>query len=58
MPVRILTPDTLGAWLLKATGAGPSTQAHVRAGSNPSYVTPRQLEVLVGLREELGRSDA
>ena len=26
------------------------------AGSNPSYVTPAQLEVLVGMREELGRA--
>lgn len=29
---RALTPDTLGAWLFKATGSEPSTQAHVRAG--------------------------
>jgi hypothetical protein len=29
---RALTLDTLGAWLLKATGAAPSTRAHVRAG--------------------------
>jgi DNA replicative helicase MCM subunit Mcm2 (Cdc46/Mcm family) len=25
------------------------------AGSNPSYVTPRQLEALVGMCEELAR---
>ncbi|MDZ5664101.1 hypothetical protein HN031_08835 [Nocardioides sp. zg-1308] len=29
---RALTPETLGAWLVKATGAAPSTIAHVRAG--------------------------
>lgn len=135
---RALTADTLGAWLFKATGSEPSTQAHVRAGfadaeswcvrptyrtdlvvagqrvllwvsgtaagvyahgrttgpardgvvplalapleppllrseltghadlarlevirmpagSNPSYVTPVQLEVLAGMREELAR---
>ena len=135
---RALTADTLGAWLFKATGSEPSTQAHVRAGfadtgswcvrptyrtdlvaagqrvllwvsgaaagvyahgrttgpardgmvpvalapldppllrseltghadlarlevirmpagSNPSYVTPAQLEVLAGMREELAR---
>ena len=28
------------------------------AGSNPSYVTPEQLEVLVGMREELARPGA
>jgi hypothetical protein len=135
---RALTADTLGAWLFKATGSEPSTQAHLRAGfadaeswcvrasyrtdlvvagqrvllwvsgpaagvhahgrttgpardgvvplaltpldppllrteiighadlarlevirmpagSNPSYVTPAQLEVLAGMREELAR---
>ncbi len=31
-PARALTPATLGAWLLKATGSAPSTRAHVRAG--------------------------
>jgi hypothetical protein len=31
-PSRALTPATLGAWLVKATGAAPSTRAHVRAG--------------------------
>jgi hypothetical protein len=29
---RALTPETLGAWLLKATGSAPSTRAHVDAG--------------------------
>jgi hypothetical protein len=29
---RALTLDTLGAWLLKATGAAPSTRAHVSSG--------------------------
>lgn len=29
---RALTTDTLGAWLFKATGSEPSTQAHLRAG--------------------------
>ena len=136
---RAFTADTLGAWLFKATGSEPATQAHLRtgfadvrarcvrptyrtdlveagqrvllwvsgagagvhaygrttgpardgevplvltpldplllrselvghadlaglevirmpAGSNPSYVTPAQLEVLVGMREELGRA--
>lgn len=32
MPARALSSDTLGAWLVKATGAAPSTRAHVRAG--------------------------
>ena len=136
---RALTADTLGAWLFKATGSEPATQAHLRtgfadvrarcvrptyrtdlvaagqrvllwvsgtgagvhahghttgpardgevplvltpldppllrselvghadlaglevlrmpAGSNPSFVTPAQLEVLVGMREELGHA--
>jgi hypothetical protein len=30
--IRALTTDKLGAWLFKATGSEPSTQAHVRAG--------------------------
>ena len=142
MPYRALSTDSLGAWLVKASGAAPSTREHVRAGfagvetwctrptyrtdlvaagqpvllwvsgsepglpagihahgrttgpardgvmpivlvpldqpllrselvghpdlpalevlrmpagSNPSYVTPGQLEVLVGMREELAR---
>jgi hypothetical protein len=142
VPARALSTDTLGAWLVKASGAAPSTREHVRAGfaeadtwcvrptyrtglvaagqpvllwvsgseaglpsgihahgrttgsardgvmplvlvplddpllrselvghpdlssmevlrmpagSNPSYVTPEQLEVLVGMREELAR---
>ena len=29
---RALTPETLGAWLVKARGGVPSTRAHVRAG--------------------------
>jgi hypothetical protein len=29
---RALTTDTLGAWLFKAIGSEPSTQAHLRAG--------------------------
>jgi hypothetical protein len=29
---RALAPETLGAWLLKATGAHPATRAHLRAG--------------------------
>jgi hypothetical protein len=29
---RALTLETLGAWLLKATGARPSTHAHVHTG--------------------------
>lgn len=29
---RALTPETLGAWLVKASGGVPSTRAHVRAG--------------------------
>jgi len=32
VPARALTSETLGAWLLKATGAAPSTRAHVQAG--------------------------
>jgi len=32
VPVRALTTATLGAWLLKASGAAPSTRAHVAAG--------------------------
>jgi hypothetical protein len=142
VPTRVLSTATLGAWLLKASGAAPSTREHVRsgfahaqtwcvrptyrtdlveagqpvllwvsgsepglpagihahgrttgpardgvvplvldplhdpllrselvehpdlaglevlrmpAGSNPSYVTPEQLAVLAGIREELGR---
>lgn len=31
-PARALTPSTLGAWLVKASGSEPSTRAHVRAG--------------------------
>ncbi len=31
-PVRALTAATLGAWLVKASGAAPSTRAHVHAG--------------------------
>jgi hypothetical protein len=31
-PARALTPETLGAWLVKATGAATSTGQHVRAG--------------------------
>ena len=31
VPSRALTLETLGAWLLKATGATPSTRAHVQA---------------------------
>jgi hypothetical protein len=145
VPDRTLTPDTLGAWLVKASGVAPTTREHVRtgfagvetwcvrttyrtglvaegqqvllwvsgserehpagiyahgrttgpardgvmpvaltpleepllrpelvghaglaalevlrmpAGSNPSYVTPEQLEVLVGMREELARPGA
>jgi hypothetical protein len=142
VPARALSTATLGAWVLKASGAAPSTREHVRAGfahartwcvrptyrtdlvaagqpvllwvsgteaglpagihahgrttgpardgvvplvldpledpllrselvghpdlaalevlrmpagSNPSYVTPEQLAMLVGMREELGR---
>ena len=29
---RILTADSLGAWLVKARGSDPATQAHARAG--------------------------
>ncbi|HEV2797418.1 MAG TPA: hypothetical protein VGV65_07325 [Nocardioides sp.] len=29
---RALTPDSLGAWLVKARGSDPATQAHARAG--------------------------
>ncbi len=29
---RALTLETLGAWLVKATGAAPSTRAHVHSG--------------------------
>lgn len=29
---RALTPETVGAWLVKARGAAPSTHAHVVAG--------------------------
>jgi hypothetical protein len=29
---RVLTRETLGAWLVKASGATPSTGEHVRAG--------------------------
>ena len=32
MTARSLSTDTLGAWLVKASGAAPSTRAHVRAG--------------------------
>jgi hypothetical protein len=32
VPRRALTPETLGAWLLKATGSSPSTRAHVDTG--------------------------
>ena len=32
MPDRALSTDTLGAWLVKASGAAPSTREHVRAG--------------------------
>ena len=32
MAERSLTTQTLGAWLLKARGAEPSTRAHVRSG--------------------------
>ena len=31
-PARALTLATLGAWLVKASGAAPSTREHVRAG--------------------------
>jgi hypothetical protein len=31
-PARALTPAVLGAWLVKASGAAPSTREHVRAG--------------------------
>jgi hypothetical protein len=31
-PARALTPATLGAWLVKASGATPSTREHVHAG--------------------------
>jgi hypothetical protein len=31
-PARTLTPATLGAWLVKASGAAPSTREHLRAG--------------------------
>ena len=32
LPARALTPETLGAWLLKATGATASTREHVQSG--------------------------
>ena len=32
MPARALSTDTLGAWLVKASGAAPSTREHVRTG--------------------------
>lgn len=32
MPDRALSSDTLGAWLVKASGAERSTREHVRAG--------------------------
>lgn len=32
MPDRALSPETLGAWLVKASGAETSTREHVRAG--------------------------
>ena len=32
MVARSLSPDTLGAWLVKASGALPSTTHHVRTG--------------------------
>ena len=32
VPARALSRETLGAWLVKATGAAPSTAQHVRAG--------------------------
>jgi hypothetical protein len=32
VPARALTPATLGAWLVKAAGAAPSTRTHARAG--------------------------
>jgi hypothetical protein len=32
VPARALSTATLGAWLLKASGAAPSTREHVRAG--------------------------
>ncbi|MCW2735424.1 hypothetical protein [Nocardioides sp.] len=32
VPHRALTSETLGAWLVKATGSVPATTAHVRAG--------------------------
>jgi hypothetical protein len=32
VPDRALSNDSLGAWLVKATGAAPSTREHVRAG--------------------------
>ena len=32
MVTRALSLDALGAWLLKASGAEPSTRTHVRAG--------------------------
>ena len=32
VPDRALSPETLGAWLVKASGAAPSTRAHVGAG--------------------------
>jgi len=32
VPARALSTDTLGAWLVKASGAAPSTREHVRAG--------------------------
>lgn len=32
VPARALSSETLGAWLVKASGGAPSTRAHVRAG--------------------------
>jgi hypothetical protein len=32
VPDRALSPESLGAWLVKASGAAPSTRAHAGAG--------------------------
>ena len=32
MPARPLSSETLGAWLVKASGAAPSTREHARTG--------------------------
>ncbi len=57
-PARALTAATLGAWLVKAAGAAPSTRTHARAGYatvatwcvRPSYrtelVAPGQVVLL------------